>query len=136
MSEEEFEHIFKVQSLAANTAATWEYNMRRQAQSILPYIYLGPSVAAKNRAFLKQEGITMLLAIRSTQMTVYSSMLNLDTVAAEEGLVNAAIDVDGTHDLLPHFSQAIMAINDHLLQYHREQTKDAMKSESHKPLKA
>ena len=47
-----------------NTLLDWNYENRRHAQMILPWLYLGPLSAAKDREFLMREGITMVFAIR------------------------------------------------------------------------
>lgn len=130
ISDEELRSIFTVNDqYTINSISTWDFDMRRQAQQIIPNIYLGPLTAAKDRAFLRQEGITMLMAVRSTQMTMYSSMLNMKKVAAEEGIVSTAIDIDGSQSPLSKFQSAIVAINDHLLDYHRQQANDFSKLE-------
>lgn len=129
ISDEELHSIFTVnEQYTINSISSWDFSMRRQAQQIIPTIYLGPLAAAKDRAFLRKEGITMLMAVRSTQMTMYSSMLNLKNVAAEESIVSVAIDIDGAQSPLPMFESAIVAINDHLLDYHRQQVDDFSKS--------
>jgi len=43
----------------------WTYDMRRTAQSILPYLYLGPAEAARNLALLHSNGITAVCILRT-----------------------------------------------------------------------
>ncbi|KAJ5676966.1 Protein-tyrosine/Dual-specificity phosphatase [Penicillium maclennaniae] len=45
----------------------WSYEMRRQAQPIFPFLSLGPSSCLRDREFLRSQGFTLLLAIRSSQ---------------------------------------------------------------------
>ena len=55
--------------VSQNALLEWTYERRREAQMILPYLYLGPMTAAKDDRFLRGEtgnlggggGITMLL---------------------------------------------------------------------------
>ncbi|KAK4240880.1 protein-tyrosine phosphatase-like protein [Achaetomium macrosporum] len=58
-------HVITRGSGAAQTARdganAWVYAARRRAQPVLDYLYLGPVSAAKDRAFLVREGITMVL---------------------------------------------------------------------------
>lgn len=96
----------------------WKYESRRQAQSILAFLYLGPSSAARDVKFLKEQGITMLLVIRDTA-TASSGLLSGQRIAKELGIVSKAIDVQGTQELIHSFSQAIETINQHLVEAYR-----------------
>lgn len=49
----------------------WTYDMRRTAQSILPYLYLGPIEAAKNLALLHSNGITAICILRTQAEAMY-----------------------------------------------------------------
>lgn len=80
----------------------WKYESRRQAQSILAFLYLGPSSAARDGKFLKEQGITMLLVIRDTA-TASSGLLSGQRIAKELGIVSKAIDVQGTQELIHSF---------------------------------
>ncbi|KAI9663177.1 MAG: hypothetical protein M1821_008225 [Bathelium mastoideum] len=94
----------------------WSYDMRRQAQRILPFLYLGPMNAVADRNLLSSEGITMLLAIRPTstkQSLVLSRALR---VADELGLQKGTIDAGTNSDLIASFPAAIQMINEHLIQ--------------------
>lgn len=93
--------------------------MRRKAQPILPFLYLGPSSAARDAAILQKEGITMLLVIRDTAMA-QARMLSGERVAAQLGIDAAAIDVSGTQELIAAFPRAIAAINSHLIKIYKE----------------
>lgn len=91
----------------------WSYEMRRVAQLILPFLYLGPSSALKDREFLQKEGITLLLAIRSRQSAV-ARLVSGERVAAELGIEADAIDVMDNQELIAAFPHAIRRINDHV----------------------
>ncbi|KAN0104667.1 phosphatases II [Hyaloscypha variabilis] len=97
----------------------WKYEMRRNAQAIQPFFYLGPSSATRDLDFLRREGITMLLVIRNT-MTAAASLLSGDRVARELGIQAAAVDVAGNQELIAAFPRACKIINDHLISQFRQ----------------
>ena len=88
--------------------------MRRSAQAIQPFLYLGPSSATRDLDFMRREGVTMLLVIRNT-MTAAASLLSGDKVARELGIQAAAVDVAGNQELIAAFPRACRIINDHLI---------------------
>ena len=90
----------------------WKYEQRRMAQQILPFLYLGPMSVAKDRSFLQQQGITMVLAVRNT-MSAQARLLG-SKAAQELGLDTKMIDVAGNQELIAAFPRAIEAINSHL----------------------
>lgn len=120
ISEAEFSNVFQMHHTAKDIMPTWTYEKRRQAQMIIPSVYLGPSSAAKDREFLKREGITLLLVVRDTRSAV-ARLISGDKVAAELGIKSATVDIDGSQDLIAKFPEAIRLINDHLLSVYREQ---------------
>ena len=91
----------------------WTYKMRRKAQMILPFLYLGPSSAIKDQEFLKAEGVTLLLAIRS-QQSAQAHLVAGSKVAAELGIEAESIDVADLQGLIAKFPTAIRRINDHI----------------------
>ncbi|PMD23346.1 dual specificity phosphatase-like protein [Hyaloscypha hepaticicola] len=97
----------------------WKYEMRRSAQAIQPFLYLGPSSAARDLDFLRREGITLLLVIRNT-MTAAVRLLSGEKVARELGIQSAAVDVAGNQELIAAFPRACKIINDHLIFRFRE----------------
>lgn len=96
--------------------ANWSYKMRREAHAILDFLYLGPSAAARDRAFLQQEGITMLLAARDSRMA-QARLLSVDRLAAELGLAAHHVDVfeDRRLELIQALPGVVHAINAHML---------------------
>ncbi|KAI9842731.1 MAG: hypothetical protein M1838_002990 [Thelocarpon superellum] len=98
----------------------WKYESRREAQQILPFLFLGPAIAARDRKFLRQAGITMLLAVRST-MSAHANLLDGRTTAQDLGLLSEAIDVDSNPELIAIFPRAITLINAHLSDVHGRQ---------------
>ncbi|KUJ16804.1 phosphatases II [Mollisia scopiformis] len=99
-------------------AVDWRYELRRKAQQILPFLYLGPSSSARDIESLRAEGITMLLVIRNT-MTAQASLLSGEKVAKQLGIQSAAVDVAGNQELIAAFPRATKTINDHLISSYR-----------------
>lgn len=98
--------------VSTNSMLEWKYEERRKAQQILPFLFLGPSSAAKDRDFLQREGITMILAVRNT-MSAQAKLLS-SKVAQELGIESQAIDVAGNQELIAAFSKGIETINTHM----------------------
>jgi serine/threonine/tyrosine-interacting protein len=99
--------------LQTNTLLEWSYERRRQAQMTLPWLYLGPMVAAKDRDFLAREGISMLLAVRAQDRTMTGALQAGRDVCVEV----ATIEVPTFHDLIGRFAETTRAINTHVARY-------------------
>ena len=96
--------------------STWAYEMRRDAQAILPFLFLGPVSAAKDPSFIKCVGITLMIAARSGNAAkARPSLLHPDRISTTAGLVTMTCDFEGSHDLFPKLRPTIQAINEHLL---------------------
>lgn len=120
LTQEDLRKIAQVTHTAVDQTRNWKYENRREAQLITPFLYLGPSVAAKDIKFIQVEGITMLLVIRDT-MSAQARMLSGDKVANQLGIASAAVDVSGSQELIAAFPRAIKIINEHLLSIYRQQ---------------
>ncbi|KAF1850652.1 phosphatases II [Cucurbitaria berberidis CBS 394.84] len=93
-----------------NTLVEWAYERRRQAQLILPWLYLGPMMAARDKAFLEREGITMVLAIRSQT----NSMMGAVQAATEVCWEVATVEAASIHELIGRFTETTRLINTHV----------------------
>ncbi|KAJ4336054.1 hypothetical protein N0V95_008723 [Ascochyta clinopodiicola] len=93
-----------------NTLIEWAYERRRQAQMILPWLFLGPMVASKDKDFFAREGITMVLAIRSRD----NSMSGALQAARDAGLSVATIETPTYHALISRFHDTTRTINEHV----------------------
>lgn len=93
-----------------NTLIEWAYERRRQAQMILPWLYLGPMVASKDKAFLARERISMVFAIRSRD----GSMSGALQAARDAGLAVATIEAENYAALIRRFGDATRTINEHV----------------------
>ncbi|EFW16393.1 hypothetical protein D8B26_005733 [Coccidioides posadasii str. Silveira] len=91
----------------------WEYSLRRQAQRVLPFLYLGPTSMARNIEFLKREGITLVYAIRSRHIS-HDVIVNADKTAMAAGIESDRINVEDYNELIKMFPDAIRRINNHI----------------------
>ena len=108
--------------MTMNNMLEWQYEQRRMAQRILPFLYLGPLTAVRDQAFLQREGVTMVLAVRNTK-SAQAKLLGM-RAAEELGLHTKMIDVAGNQELIAAFPTAIELINLHLSTvYENEQAK-------------
>ncbi|KAL7627979.1 hypothetical protein AAE478_002175 [Parahypoxylon ruwenzoriense] len=113
------------EQIAHDSAINWTYESRHVAQPILDFLYLGPSSVARNRQWLRETGITMLLAARDAQMAGIRLMA-VDKVAQELGIKAEHVDVSGYHELIRAFPSTVRKINDHMLDVYRGQALDNM----------
>ena len=110
--------------MTVNNMIEWKYEQRRMAQQILPFLFLGPVSAARNSTFLRDNGITMVLAIRNI-MSAQAKLLN-SKAAVELGIECAFVDVAGNQELIAAFPKVFNVINAHLSSmYQQSQTKKA-----------
>lgn len=107
---------------------SWRYEDRRKAQPVLDFLYLGPLSVVRDRAWLQQEGITMLLAARDATMAE-ARVMSLDKAAAELGIEAAYVDVAGRQELIRSFPAAVAKINDHLLRVYKWQAQQVVVGE-------
>jgi serine/threonine/tyrosine-interacting protein len=94
------------------TAGAWIYAKRREAQAILPFLYLGPTVAAKDKDFLRREGITMLLGVQPPGKSMFTSAAI--KAADELGIAHATVEASQTSQLMSIFPKVSRVINQHL----------------------
>jgi len=120
ITDQDLHNITQIDHIADDNAMKWKYEWRRNCQSILPFLYLGPLVAIKDREWVQKEEITMLLAVRDSRSAL-ARLLSGEKVANDLGIVSAAVDVAGTQGLIAAFTGAIKLINDHLLSIYRDQ---------------
>ncbi|KAI1335871.1 phosphatases II [Xylariaceae sp. FL0016] len=113
---------------AHDSAFNWAYNSRRTAQMITKNIYLGPSTVARDQRWLKDNKITMLLAVRDSRMAG-ARLMAVDKVAKELGIRAEHVDVEGYYGLMGAFPSAVRQIVDHALEVHRGQQRDPASGE-------
>ncbi|KAJ4354258.1 uncharacterized protein N0V89_005992 [Didymosphaeria variabile] len=101
--------------IAKNTLLDWSYERRRHAQMILPWLYLGPLTAAKDREWLRSAGITMVLAIRSRNNSMMGAMQIAKEVCGQVESVEAA----NYSTLIGQLSRTTRMINQHVAKVRR-----------------
>ncbi|KAJ4321308.1 hypothetical protein N0V84_005442 [Fusarium piperis] len=101
-------------------ASDWSYEQRREAQPLLNFLYLGPNSAARDGAFLRSEGITMVLVARDARMAGMK-LMSIEKVTQTLGIVVHYVDIDGYDNMIGCFSNTIRAVNDHLLAIYHSQ---------------
>jgi hypothetical protein len=83
----------------------WEYAKRWEAHPILPFLYLGPSVMAKNKDFLREKHITLSVGI-----TIGESSLRLLKpalqAAADLGIMNQSLVANSMSEMISLFNKA------------------------------
>ncbi|KAI1182422.1 protein-tyrosine phosphatase-like protein [Nemania serpens] len=109
-----------LEQVAYDSTSHWAYESRRIAQPILDFLYLGPSNVVRNRPWLREQGITMVLAARDSRQAGMNLMA-VDSLAHDLGIEAHSIDVSGYHELTRAFPSAVRIINDHMLRLYREQ---------------
>jgi serine/threonine/tyrosine-interacting protein len=99
----------------------WRYEERREAQEILPFLFLGPDMAARNRDFLVQKGITLCIAVRNSETA--KAKLITPRAPGDLGIPIINIDVMDNPQLIAEFSRAVDLINSHLNSRHLQYTR-------------
>jgi serine/threonine/tyrosine-interacting protein len=94
---------------------SWKWDMRREAQFILPFMLLGPSSAMRDAKFIADNNITMVVAVRPRK-AVQSRPAFLDpkTFASCANLATATLDFDDAREIIPLVRPVVKVINNHL----------------------
>ncbi|KAF2430166.1 hypothetical protein EJ08DRAFT_649954 [Tothia fuscella] len=106
------------QLIMAKSTSSWNYTNRREAQAILPFLYLGPYAVARNKAFLQEEKITMVLGIIPPNVNPTTLTVGPSKAANELGILSQTIMVSQDRELISVFPQASRTINAHLREMH------------------
>jgi serine/threonine/tyrosine-interacting protein len=96
--------------LQENTLLEWAYEQRRQAQMVLPMLYLGPMNAAKDPHFLQSYDITLALAVRSNEAGLKGAI----RAAQGFGVDVETVEVPRFQDLAQCFARTNAIIDTHL----------------------
>ncbi|KAK3699722.1 hypothetical protein LTR37_016327 [Vermiconidia calcicola] len=99
-----------------NALLEWTYERRREAQMILPYLYLGPMTAAKDEAWLRREAITCVLGVRQKGAFESRVMNGVLQKAAALGLECHTVDLSGPQELIHSFPATTIQIYNHASQ--------------------
>ena len=108
----------------AEQKAEWRYEMRREAQRVLDFLYLGPASVIRDVDFLRREGITLLLVIRNAGLA-NTKLLSVEKARQlpDLGISAHYVDFDGTNQMVARFPEIVRLINDHLLSVYHAQAK-------------
>ena len=109
-------HVNYKRIITQNALLEWTYERRREAQMILPCLYLGPMTAAKDVAWLRREGITCVLAVRQKGAFESRVMNGALKKAADTGIEHYTVDLVGNQELIQAFPATAALINNHLSQ--------------------
>ena len=96
-----------------NALLEWTYEQRRDAQRVLPYLFLGPMTAAKDEAFLQREKITCLLGVRQKGAFEGKLMNGALKKAQNAGLECHIVDLGSNQDLIRAFQETTAMIYTH-----------------------
>ncbi|TKA30126.1 hypothetical protein B0A50_02845 [Salinomyces thailandicus] len=114
--------------VSQNAVLEWTYERRRDAQMILPYLYLGPMPACKDERFLRGEtghapgsggGITMVLGVRQKYSFESKLMTGALRKAQDMGIESHTVDLGGNQDLIHNFPATTALVNEHLARVHQ-----------------
>ncbi|KAL7795487.1 hypothetical protein V8C43DRAFT_279225 [Trichoderma afarasin] len=100
---------------STDRSVRWRYEMRRESQLILDYLFLGPTSTIRDHDFLKREAITMLVVVRDSRAPM--NLASVNTASETFNISYCYVDVDTNH-LVPAFNQIVNVINSHLLIAH------------------
>lgn len=100
-----------------NNAPPWAYEDRRTAQEIVSRIFLGPTAAAKSKAFLQTHGINLTMGIQYAPPGAQLPKIFIHSAASaarELGINCHATLTHGDHDLMCKVKEMAAAIAAHL----------------------
>ena len=105
--------------VTSNAVLEWSYERRRDAQMILPYLYLGPMTVAKDEQWLRSTGITMVLGVRQKHDAFKVKLMDGAMRRVEGwGIQAETVDLRDLPDLIQAFPQTTVMINEHLAARH------------------
>ncbi|KAL2871781.1 dual specificity protein phosphatase family protein [Aspergillus lucknowensis] len=108
-----FEHLDPMLFDLPKLEIDWTYSLRREAQRILPFLYLGPWSCLSNKQWLRDEGLTLLLGVRDERLARLR-LVSGHKAAADLGIESESFDVSSHQDLIARLPHAIRRINDHI----------------------
>ncbi|KAK5175828.1 uncharacterized protein LTR77_000968 [Saxophila tyrrhenica] len=100
--------------ITQNVLQEWTYERRREAQLILPYLFLGPMTSAKDETWLRKEGITCVLGVRQKGAFESKLMNGALRKAAEMGIEHYTVDLGGHQDLIQAFPSTSAHVQNHV----------------------
>jgi serine/threonine/tyrosine-interacting protein len=104
--------------VSSDPVLEWTYERRREAQMVLPYLYLGPMTVAKDEAWMLREGITMVLGVRQKHDFSFKLMEAALKRVHAVGIQTETVDLANNMDLIQNFPHTTEMINSHLSRRH------------------
>jgi serine/threonine/tyrosine-interacting protein len=104
--------------LSSDPVLEWNYERRREAQLVLPYLYLGPMTVAKDEAWMLRESITMVLGVRQKHEFSFKLMDAALSRVHAVGIETKTVDLANNMDLIQAFPHTTEMINSHLSRHH------------------
>lgn len=94
---------------------SWKYDSRHKAQAVLPFLHLGPAPIARDATYITQNGISMVIAVRSAQSAIAQpKWLDPSRFPSCANLQTATFDVDGPFDVIQRIKPMLKTMTDHL----------------------
>jgi hypothetical protein len=91
----------------------WGYDLRRKAQSILPFLFVAPMNVCREESFLQENTITMLIGVfPSSGAKLFTH--SVAKVAESKGIEHHVLAFDHASFVIHKFSHANFLINSHL----------------------
>lgn len=104
--------------IASDPIMEWTYERRREAQMILPFLYLGPMTVAKDEAWMQRERITMVLGVRQKHEFSFKLMDAALRRVHAVGIETQTVDLGNNQELIQAFPHTTAMINSHLERHH------------------
>ncbi|PLN77624.1 dual specificity protein phosphatase 3 [Aspergillus taichungensis] len=108
-----FDNVSREIFVLPRNSNDWQYNMRREFQAVLPYLYLGPWGCLRDRNKLQAEGITLLLGVRDKRLA-NARLYSGDMAAADLAIEADTIDIKDGQELISELPRIIRRINQHI----------------------
>lgn len=104
---------------AVDLAATWSYEQRREAQSILDYLYVGPTRVVRDQAYLEKNDISMIIVVRDARMGP-GGLRSVDQACEASGIEPYYVSLQNLQDFIHRLPDFIRRLNVHMLRLHYE----------------
>lgn len=93
----------------------WKYDSRRKAQAILPFLHLGPTPVARDPAYISENNISLVIAVRSARAaTSQPKLLDPARFPSCDNVQTATFDVDSPYDVITRIKPILKLMTDHL----------------------
>lgn len=112
LTDAEFAIITGNRTQTAQYREGWPYEWRRDAHSILDYLYLGPTSVVRDDDFMQREAFSMMIIVRDARAP--RDYPSARAAATRLGISQVYIDVSPDNQL-PSFYKMVSTVNSHLL---------------------